>query len=99
MTLEERQKLTDEFFDTCKETLSCKGKDYNPDEAFKELKETAEDMGVEPVKVLWILVRKHLSAVKAFVQNGKVESEPIKMRLVDVANYMALIYALTKEKE
>lgn len=100
MTFEEREEFTNEFLDKCKEVLSCKGKDYTVNgEAFGDLCETAREIGVTPEQALWVYAKKHLSAIKNYIHKGKVESEPIEMRLVDFANYMALMFALIKEKE
>jgi len=94
MTLDERQQATNEFFEGCKNIMAQKGKDYNPDgTAFAETEAEAKEIGVTPLKVLWILMRKHLSAIIAYVQKEGLVSEPIESRLMDVANYMALMYA------
>lgn len=100
MTFEEREIATNNFFDKCKHVLNSKGKDYTfNNEAFGELKDTAKDLGISPEKVLWVYAKKHYSAIKNYVHSGKLESEPIEMRIVDFANYMALLFALIQEKE
>lgn len=94
MTYEERQALTDKFFEECKKIMLKKGPDYTVNgQAFKDCDETADDIGCSPLAVLWIGFRKHLAAVKNFIKYGKVESEPIDGRLMDAANYLSLMYA------
>lgn len=100
MTFEERERITDEFFEKCRDLLNSKGQDYTTNnEAFGELKDTAKELGIPPEKVLWVYAKKHYSAIKNYIHKGKLESEPIEMRLVDFSNYMALLYALIQEKE
>lgn len=97
MNLKERQEATDEFFAGCKKIMVGKSKDYNPDgTAFQETETEAKEIQVTPLKVLWILMRKHLSAIISYIQKDGLASEPIESRLMDVANYMALMYAWIK---
>lgn len=98
MNFKRREELTSEFFKKCNEILSSKGRDYTiDDQAFKEVHAIAEEMGTDAVKVLWVYMRKHITAVKTYVKKGQVESEPIDGRLMDLANYCALMYALIRD--
>ena len=97
---EGRTEKAKEFFEACIDLQETKGKDYTTDdEAFKDLKEEAEAMGVEPEQVLWIAMNKHYKAVRRFCRDGQTESEPIESRLKDLANYVSLIAALLAERE
>ena len=99
MKLSERQNFTEKFFKECSELLSKKGKDYNPDgKAFKDVYETAQEIGMSPEKVLWIHFKKHYTAIKAYIKKGKTESEPIDERLKDLANYCNLMYVLRRTR-
>lgn len=99
MDFKTRQEKTDKFFKLCESVLNNKGQDYTIDgEAFREVKEIALEVGISPEKVLWIYARKHYTAIKNYIHKGKLESEPIAMRLVDLANYLALLSALIEEK-
>ena len=100
MTIEERNKFLKVFFKSCEEVLETKGRDYTPDGiAFSDVIDTANDIGITPEKVLWIAMKKHISAVKSYVKYGRLESEPIKNRLIDIANYAALIAVLLETKK
>lgn len=79
------------FLDECKDLMTQKGKDYNPTLYFKEVCETADEVGISPVHVLWVLARKHIGAIIRYMKDGQVASEPIRERLKDLANYAALI--------
>lgn len=72
--------------------VELKGSDYSPEPiAMTEVFFTAADIDTDVPQVLWVHVRKHLSAIATYMQDGKLKSEDIRSRLLDVANYMALI--------
>ena len=49
---------------------------------------------------MWVLIRKHMTAIREFINSQKVESEPINARLIDVANQMALLdIIINREKD
>lgn len=91
-----------EFFDDCIKIQEVKGKDYTTDgDAYKDIRDEAKAMDVTPDKVLWMAMNKHWKAVRKYCKDGQVESEPIKERLKDLANYVSLlaVYIETKETE
>jgi hypothetical protein len=95
MNIEERNIKLSEFFDECKAILISKGKDYNPTGiAFDDLNEAAKDIDRGPVHVLWIYMGKHISAIRTFIRRGNVASEPVRGRLMDLANYCAMMAVL-----
>lgn len=93
MTLQDRQTFLQLFYSGCLTITASKGKDYNPDDIpFLDLLETAVDKGDTIPGVLWVLYRKHVTAIKKhFLLHAPAESEPILNRLQDAANYMALL--------
>lgn len=100
MNLAEQNEIAENFFNSCKELLLKKGTDYTPEDiAFKELDAISKEIGVDPIKVLWVYLRKHYTAIKRYVLHDKLESESIDTRLFDMANYCALFYVLVKRKE
>jgi len=95
MNLVEQNQHAGQFFGECMEILNTKGKDYTPeDESLKEVREIAAEAGITPRQVLWVYLRKHVSAIQRWVSVGKVESEPVAGRLRDLANYAALMRVL-----
>ncbi len=95
MTLDEQNRIAGRFFALGLDILNRKGKDYTPDdESLAEVRQIASEAGINPWQVLWIYMRKHLSAIERYVKVGSVESEPIEGRLLDLANYAALMYVL-----
>ncbi len=100
MTIDERNKRLDVFFQECRVILEKKGKDYNPDDvAFSEVRNVAKQVGVTPEQALMVFVNKHFSAVMSHAHRGQVESEPIRERLKDVANYMALYAVMLEDRQ
>lgn len=97
MNIPERNIRLQGFYAEATEILEKKGRDYNPDGiAFSEVKEIAEDVGIKPEQVLMVFANKHWQAIKAHARGGQVASEPIRERLKDMSNYMAL-YAVMIE--
>lgn len=89
-----------ELYQQCLGILDTKGVDYTPDNiALAEAVETAWEEGTTPEKILWTMMRKHYSAIRRFIQAGRVESEPIRGRFTDVVNYFALIAFYAEKKE
>lgn len=95
MTLEEQNIAIEELFKNCVAILHSKGRDYNPDnESLKGVRDVAREAGITPQQVLWVYLRKHISAVHQYTKTGNVSSEGIVSRLMDVINYAALMYVL-----
>lgn len=98
MNIAERNEELNEFFAECTTILEKKGRDYNPDDvAFSEVREIAADVGIKPEQVLMVFANKHWQAVKAHAKSGQLASEPIRERLKDMANYMALYAVMIEE--
>ena len=84
---------------TCDNVLLHKGNDYTQGKegefgTLKSFYDSAEDVGIEPFQVLYVLLNKHLSAIRSFLKRGQVESEPIESRIVDAINYLFLLYKM-----
>lgn len=72
--------------------VTLKGEDYAPERiAMVEVFFTAAELGVSAPQILWVHVCKHKSAIASYLRKGSLKSEDIRSRLMDVANYMALI--------
>lgn|SRR3990167_2543724 len=100
MTTNECIEKIKEFFYECTLIAEKKGRDYNPGGiAFKNVRELAEEIDVSDEKIIWIAMAKHISSIKSYIKLGKLESEPIRERLKDLANYAALLAVLIEENE
>ena len=100
MVVEDQIMHNEEFFHKCIALMRPKAKDYAyGNVVFVELLRQAWETKVEPPIVLWILLRKHISAIRNFTVLGRTESESIDSRLMDVANMMSLLYMWNKFPE
>lgn len=91
MTVKDQFAHVQEFFAQGLAIIAQKGQDYAPENiAMIDVFYAAAEMGLRPQQVLWVYVRKHLTALRAWLAHGAV-SEGTRSRLLDVANYMAMI--------
>jgi len=92
--------LASSLLDEARSTLDSKNRDYSrgEDDALSQFRQFAEAAGVDP-KVVWsVFFNKHLSAIMRHVRDGKVESEPIRSRLIDAIVYLVLYAGLTEQE-
>ena len=68
MLVEDQLVHNEEFFKKCIELMKPKAKDYASNNVvFVELLREAWETQITPSIVLWILLRKHISAIKNYV--------------------------------
>jgi len=102
MKIETRQKIAQERFKECLETLLKKGKDYSSSEdCLSNFKRNAERLGLTKYQVWLVYFMKHVdsicNAVKSNPDNPQVESEPLEGRITDIINYALILEALITE--
>lgn len=87
-------KMTEEmeaFLFGCCALMRVKNPDYHPEGIpMLEVFRAAAEANITPQQVLWGHLRKQLSAVRSYVIDRQLASEPITSRLKDVVNYAAL---------
>jgi hypothetical protein len=84
----------------CEDIMLKKGSDYSGvHDRHRNFKEAAKAMGVSPLVVWGIFMKKHLDSIFTYVREQKVQSEPILERFKDVRNYIDLGAALVAEIE
>lgn len=75
--------------------LASKGADYTRDvDRLANFKNAGKRYEMSPMKALMVYVDKHMEAIATYTNTGKVNSEDILSRFIDVANYMVLGAAL-----
>lgn len=80
------------FLEECATLAQKKNRDYHPDKvAYLEILHSSWETSMTVEQDLWGRLHKQMSALRRFVIEGKVESEPPLQRMMDVANYMALM--------
>ena len=99
MNVEEQLARNEGFFRHCMYIMGPKSYDYATNGiVFVEMFRQAWEMEITPQKVMWILIRKHMTAVKEFINHQEVKSESIDSRLIDVANQMALLHIIINKE-
>ena len=92
MNLDEAQKRFSAFFEECHELLGSKNHDYQPDgDAYAATEGLAEQLGVSVEMVFAVYMAKHWQSILTHAKSGELKSEKIRGRLIDLANYCALI--------
>jgi len=84
----------------CQCVLESKGADYaSKADRLDNFKQAANDVGLAPLEVWSVYFLKHIAAIKAYLRDGEVQSEPIRQRFIDAINYLILGLALIEEKQ
>ena len=101
MKVKDQLDLNREFFRNCMKVMEPKSYDYATHGfVFVEIFRQAWEINTTPQKIIWVLIRKHMTTIKEFINTQEIKSEPINSRLMDVANQMALLeIIIDKEKE
>jgi hypothetical protein len=98
-TKDMKQLLDDTHFKMCL-LSSTKGYEYaGESDRLSNFKEPALDLGVSPDLILWIALDKHLRAIRTYIRNRRVHSEPIEERIDDAILYLILLKGLIQERE
>lgn len=98
MRHDEFMKIHDEFTSKMREICAVKNRDYSVRGRVLDFGPTAQELGVTELAVWGVYFLKHVRAILNYVRDGRVCSEPIENRLLDVANYCVLLQALIHEQ-
>lgn len=92
MTVDDMNMQMRMFRYECGLLADAKNRDYHPDNvSYLEILRTAWETGITVEQDLWGRVRKQLSALRNYVIDGKLASEPPRERMMDISNYMAIL--------
>lgn len=101
MTATERAKFIDDFYHQhCVKIMGTKGLEYSQHEedVNSNFKRLGAELNLDPQKVLFVYLKKHLDAITSYIKTGKVESEAIELRIADAINYMFILGSLITEE-
>ncbi|MFX0084220.1 MAG: hypothetical protein ACFFAU_01000 [Candidatus Hodarchaeota archaeon] len=100
MTHKDFDKLFKKMIDEEVKVMCSKGPDYtrNSPDKLANFKRTANEIGITPEKVLYVLIKKHWAAIITYIKEGKLKGEPVESKILDVRNYLALLRALIEER-
>lgn len=97
MTAKEFEILRGELNFKCEELLHKKGQVYRRNEdTLGNFRRRATEAGISPRQVWLVLAGKGWDAIVSIV-NGAADVEGLYSRIVDLRNYLDLLYALEKE--
>jgi hypothetical protein len=102
MKVKDYRHLREELIKHAFEVSNVKGADYTQksDDALKNFKGAGRDLGLSPYQILGVYMKKHQDAINSFIKNeGQLESEPIKERIIDNINYLCLLWGLICEEQ
>lgn len=89
-----------EVLPKCREIMKSKGEAYSgKEDKLGNFKRCAKMAGTTPEKTLFTYATKHWDAISAYVREEYCDSEPIEGRIMDVVNYMFLLFGLVREKQ
>lgn len=93
----------DEMINDCINTLRVKGNDYTVGKGeldrLYNFTSAAELIDATPEKVWLIYFYKHWTAIHRYIKEGRVESEPIRGRIMDAICYLFLLNCIVEAKE
>jgi hypothetical protein len=100
MRWEEQRELFDRMVSQERELLMTKGVEYSGEgDSLGNFKRGAADVDLDPKKILWVYMSKHLDSIKYFIRNGDVISnETIEGRIADARNYLFLLACLIEDE-
>jgi hypothetical protein len=79
-----------------------KGEEYarDEDDQLANFKRQSDELGIgSQERVLMVFLNKHLDAIKNYIKEGQVLSEPIEGRIDDAILYLILLKAMIIEKQ
>jgi hypothetical protein len=87
------------FFADLRKLTDSKGVEYaNSDDQLANFKRLSARVGIEPEKVNYVFLTKHLDSIEHAIRTGKTLSEPLRGRCLDAVLYLILLSALDHEK-
>lgn len=98
-TFLKNDRFADLFFDALM-TLRAKNADYSgKDDRIANFRRLSVDLGL-PMRQIWfVFFSKSLDAIRTYARDGQVESEPIRQRIVDAIDYLALLDMIVAEEK
>lgn len=101
MTLDDQARYFELFYSGAMGAITQRAKDYAPAGVpLLDLMDTCVEKNSDVPGELWSLFKKQYTAIRRFVAEHQVDSDPITSRIQDACNYLAFIhFYLDKEYE
>lgn len=92
-------RFADLFHDAVR-TLRAKNADYSgKDDRIANFRRLSVDLGLPMRQVWFVFFSKSLDAIRTYARDGQVESEPIRQRIIDAIDYLALLDMIVAEEK
>ena len=98
MTVDERLAFINEKYKIIQELLARKGKDYGGKLANSNFYGVGKDLDLDPKQIWYVYFSKHMCSLKSYLREGKLESEPLEMRLADLITYLFILWSMEEEQ-
>ena len=101
MTKKQYRKFVEGLFDQMKSLIEAKNSDYSPgDDPFANFR-ISEDIGVDPLKGLFLRIQDKMQRFKAWASAGKleVEGEGLEDVFMDLIGYACLAMGMLRERK
>jgi hypothetical protein len=89
------------FADLCVEEVDLlrrKGQEYSgKEDRHSNFKRLAVQLNMKPEAVLWVYLTKHLDSLASYIRGDYTGIEPIRGRIMDARNYLALLAAMIED--
>ena len=90
----------EEIIEKVRDVLDKKGADYSGrDDVLRNFRESAKEANISFEQVWLVFFKKQFDAIRRYIRDGRVESEPIEERIKDAMAYLALLYVRVRELE
>jgi hypothetical protein len=100
MTLEEFDTYFEEMVAEERELLQKKGQEYSgKEDRHANFTRLAAQLKLAPEKILWVYLTKHMDGILSYINGDYAGSEPIRGRIEDARNYLALLAGMIESKK
>lgn len=100
MTRSEFEEFAQDMISDAYEVLVGKGKDYaREDNPFHNFETTADFTGQTREQVLGGHMYKHVAALYRYIRDGKVDTEGLRGRAIDLINYAIFLVAMAETEK
>lgn len=98
MQWKDQQVLFEQFVNGMRDLQQTKGREYASDTDSLANFKAGERIGISPLQKSLVFAEKHWFSVQSYARLGKeLSNETIEGRLLDLANYVFLMYAIVQE--
>lgn len=99
MKYEDFDKLYEKMVAEEMQIAHTKGLEYTQGDRLDNFKRIGLELGISPMTVLWVYLKKHIDSIARYVKTEETLSEHIRDRIKDARVYLALLRGLVDEKE